>query len=99
MLCQLIFQDVKLGQAGQGGSRVQIILATLDMLEVNGDSHEGVTDLADGPYEVSTMGRATWGELLSLLSLMEGSQIITSHCNRPRGCNHIKRAKSFDDQE
>ncbi len=47
------------------------------MLGVNGNSCEGaIMDSADGLYEIS-MGRAAQGEFLSLLGLMEGSQIVT----------------------
>jgi len=63
MLCKWICHDVKLGQVGQGGGTVQVILVALHMLEVNGDTSERVPDLTNGPDEVG-MGRATWGEFL-----------------------------------
>jgi len=97
MLCKLICQDDELDPTWQGGSRVHIILVALHMLEVNGDSHERVTDPVDSPDEIG-MGRAAWGKLLDLLSLMEGSQIVASHYYRPRG-NCIERTKAFDGQE
>jgi len=52
------------------------------------------TNPADGPDEID-IGRAVWGELLELLSLMEGSQIIASHFYRPRG-DCMERTKAFD---
>jgi len=67
------------------------------MLEVNGDSSERVLDLMDGPDEIG-MGRAAKGELLNLLSLMEGSEIVTSHYNRSRG-DCIEGTEAFDGQE
>jgi len=81
VLCKLICQD---GQGGQGGCREQFILVALHILKVNGDSCERAIDPVDSLDKIG-MGRDTWDELLNLLSLMEGSQIVTSHYYQPRG--------------
>jgi len=62
-LCKLVSQDIELCQAGQGGSREQVILVSLYMLEMNGNACDGVMDPTDSLDKIC-MGAATWCELL-----------------------------------
>jgi len=78
VLHKLVCQDIELCQVGQGGDREQVILVSLHMLEMNCNACDGVTDLTDSSYNIC-MGRAACCELLVLLSLVESSQIVTSH--------------------
>ncbi len=69
LLCQLISMDVELGKPWQGRSQAAIVLMSFNMLEADYNPGEGVADVADSPNKVS-MGRATGGKLLELLSLV-----------------------------
>ncbi len=94
VLYTLICQDIELCQMGQGGNRELIILVALHMLKMNCDSCDGPMDPADSSDKIC-MGRAAWCELLVLLSLVESSQVVTSHTNRPRG-DGMERTETFD---